>query len=195
MSKFFPFIPFGEAMICRKISTNMTAGGVYVPESAKSESGPAIVIAEILAVAAERVSEMGVKIPKEAEVGDIIAVAAKDCRAIAFGLRDKFLEHGYTTDECKDMFVAFLPTALGKFCKKQYNRAACIAQMKEFGVSDVDKLSDEEIRAALIKLENGKGSMIAPTKDWTGKQMWVPEEKDKEPARQNAGRDPLTDPA
>lgn len=161
MSKQFPFIPFGEAMFCRKISSNMTAGGVYLPATAKDESGPPIVIAEVLAVGADRISEMGIPIPKEAEVGDIIAIASKECRAIAFGLRDKFMDYGYTADECKDIFVAFVPMALGKFVPNTFNRAACVEQMKSFGFAGADKLSDDELKAALAKLKDGS-DMIAP---------------------------------
>lgn len=111
-TKPFPFSPLGEAVVCKKISTDYTAGGIYKPET--QEKG-AVCVAQILAIGEPQLSLFGVLMPPPLKVGDTIVMAMEFARKIGDSMRTELVRRGVDDHEIKDIFVAFLPNIMGKF--------------------------------------------------------------------------------
>lgn len=135
MQKPFPFVPFGQIVIIKVLSSGRTRKGIYLPEGSKGEGGaadPQITVAEVIATPADRISEFtGKSLPWDCVPGDIILLAAKQANKIPFSLRDELLDRGLTEQELETLMITNAGMIMGKVVGDRVNVQEPVQEAKE----------------------------------------------------------------
>ena len=80
--------PFGDNVVIEIVNQEKSAGGIIIPDKAKTNQRDAI-IGKVLAVGEGRTTEYGAKILTEAEVGDYVLIARSAGVEIELDTRSK----------------------------------------------------------------------------------------------------------
>ncbi len=81
-------IPFGDNVVVEIVNQEKSAGGIIIPDKAKSNQRDAI-IGKVLAVGEGRMTEYGAKIIPSAKVGDYVLLGRSAGVEIELGTRSK----------------------------------------------------------------------------------------------------------
>jgi len=101
-AKKFPLEPLGSVVIVRKIASDISAGGVYVPTN---EGQFAYIIGEVVAVGLGIYSSDGTILRPMVNVGDTVVAPLPAAKQITFEIQRHLKERGVAQEELDKLFV------------------------------------------------------------------------------------------
>lgn len=101
-AKPFPLEPLGMVVIVKKISSDLSAGGVYIPTN---DGQFAMIVGEVVAVGLGMYSSNGTILRPMVKVGDVVTAPLQAAKQITFEVQRQLKDRGLSEDEIKDLFV------------------------------------------------------------------------------------------
>lgn len=100
----YPMIPIGQVVITHRVSDDLTAGGLQMPDGATLID---FCVGKVIAVGSGYYSVMGSLVPNMVDIGELIIYPKSEVRGITYTIRKHLLERGITEEEIDKTHIVY----------------------------------------------------------------------------------------